>query len=65
MLLRDRNELSWDHIEWQQAIIFLVAMLVAVILAINAQHKYMERVGNEGEENGLASTMKHDTRNYL
>jgi len=46
-LIRDGKEVSFRDMKWQQALILVVSLVVAIVLAFYAQRKYMERVAQE------------------
>eukprot|EP00747_Dinoflagellata_sp_TGD_P164827 gnl/TRDRNA2_/TRDRNA2_185297_c0_seq1.p1 gnl/TRDRNA2_/TRDRNA2_185297_c0~~gnl/TRDRNA2_/TRDRNA2_185297_c0_seq1.p1 ORF type:complete len:292 (+),score=39.81 gnl/TRDRNA2_/TRDRNA2_185297_c0_seq1:108-983(+) len=65
-LVRDGKEISWDHVRWQQFIIFVVSIIVAIILAIYAQYKYNQKLEEEekktmAQEEGTAGSVTSTT----
>lgn len=52
-LLREGKEFEWKSIKWQQVAIFIVALIVAVLLAWYAHHEYSKKVDEE-EQKGIS-----------
>lgn len=65
-LIRDGKEVDFHSMKWQQGVIFLAAILIAVVLAVYAHRKYTERMAQDEEQESLAATprgwspMEHD-----
>lgn len=53
-LLRNGGEMSFKDLSWQQGLIFIVALLVAIGLAIYAHNKYLERLEQDEAADLLA-----------
>lgn len=52
-LIRDGEEFKWSSIKWEQFLLWLVSLTVAIVLATYAHRKYKERL-NEDDTKALA-----------